>query len=145
MKQKFPFVAIGLILVGLLTATIYGFRSALIPPSQPISEKVSQVVPETIPVSQKIDYAGKLVSVSAELTAQKEETALQLLQRTRSIETKHYDFGDLVQKIDGIEDAKGGFYWIYYINGEAAKVGASEYKLQPNDVIEWRLQKESGL
>src|SRR3989344_5335623 len=38
--------------------------------------------------------------------------------------------------------AEGG-YWQYWINGNYASVGASEYLLKPGDKIEWKFSKSS--
>lgn len=46
-----------------------------------------------------------------------------------------------VTKIDDFEqDPDNNKYWLYYINGESATVGANEYQLQEDDQIEWRLE-----
>ncbi len=51
--------------------------------------------------------------------------------------------GFFVEEINGLAQDKGeGRYWIYYINGETAKVGVSQYKIKENDVISWKYEKE---
>lgn len=47
--------------------------------------------------------------------------------------------GFFVESINGIE-AKNGNTWIYYINGKKATVGVSSYKLQKEDLIEWKYE-----
>jgi len=50
--------------------------------------------------------------------------------------------GFFVEEINGLsQDKKAGMYWIYYINGEKALVGISQYKLKENDVITWNYEK----
>jgi hypothetical protein len=50
--------------------------------------------------------------------------------------------GFFVEEINGLsQDRKAGMYWIYYINGEKALVGISQYKLKENDVITWNYEK----
>lgn len=47
--------------------------------------------------------------------------------------------GFFVEEINGKrQNPKEKKYWIYYINGEKAKVGISTYIVQLNDVIEWK-------
>jgi len=54
---------------------------------------------------------------------------------------KYSNLGIMVQEINGIKnDPKNNQYWIYYINGEAAKIGISYYQLKPNDLIEWKFE-----
>lgn len=51
--------------------------------------------------------------------------------------------GFFVEEINGLaQDKQGGIYWIYYINGEKAPLGVSQYKLKANDVIAWSYEKE---
>lgn len=51
--------------------------------------------------------------------------------------------GFFVEEINGLpQDKEKGFYWIYYINGEKAPVGISQYKLKANDIITWKYEKE---
>lgn len=50
--------------------------------------------------------------------------------------------GFFVEEIMGIAgDTKENKYWIYYINGEKAKVGVSDYTVQPEDTITWKYEK----
>src|SRR3990172_2073895 len=57
--------------------------------------------------------------------------------------TKQYDFGVYVDVIEGVKGEKG-YYWIYYINGTPAMQAADQYKVQPNDVIEWKYEAEKA-
>lgn len=50
--------------------------------------------------------------------------------------------GEFVEEINGIKNNQAtGEYWIYYINGESAKMGVSNYIIKPNDVIKWNYEK----
>ena len=50
--------------------------------------------------------------------------------------------GFFVNEINGVKnDAKNNKYWIYYINGQSAKVGISNYKLINNDLIDWKYEE----
>ena len=71
------------------------------------------------------------------------ESALDVLKRTHTVELKHYDFGDVADSIDGTVGGKDGRYWIFYVNGKMSQVGAGEYKIQPDDKIIWKYQKEN--
>lgn len=50
--------------------------------------------------------------------------------------------GEFVEEINGLKnDAQTGKYWIYYINGESAKLGISQQTVKPNDIITWNYEK----
>jgi len=49
--------------------------------------------------------------------------------------------GYFVEEINGTKnDNQLGKYWIYYINGQAAKIGISSYILKNNDSITWKYE-----
>lgn len=141
MKQKYLFIVVGLVIVGFISVAAYRLRTISFP-FTPLPQKIAEEVPSAILITQSIDYAGRMASSSADLTLKKKETALRVLQDSHIVEVKHYDFGDLVQKIDGVENSAGGYYWIYYVNGQTANVGASQYQPKMGDLILWRLEKE---
>lgn len=50
--------------------------------------------------------------------------------------------GFFVEEINGQKNnTNTNTYWIYYINGEAAGVGISNYILKPGDIISWKYEK----
>ncbi len=68
------------------------------------------------------------------------ETALGLITKSHLTQTKEYSFGTLVESIDNVKGGTDGKYWLFYVNGKQATVGAGDYKLQSGDSIEWRLE-----
>ena len=47
--------------------------------------------------------------------------------------------GQFVESINNLKnDKQNGKYWIYYLNGQPAQIGISNYILKPNDLIEWK-------
>ena len=49
--------------------------------------------------------------------------------------------GYFVDEINGIKnDNQNNKYWIYYINGQSAKMGISSYVLKNNDLITWKYE-----
>ncbi len=49
--------------------------------------------------------------------------------------------GGFITSINGVhQDEDAGKYWLYYINGEFAQVGAGEYIVQEGDEITWKLE-----
>jgi len=88
-----------------------------------------------------VDYGnGETVTVNVDLSeTQTAISALEYFADTYNInlETTQYDFGVLVDSINGKENTED-FAWIYFVNGESASVGADQYKLNPGDTILWK-------
>ena len=54
---------------------------------------------------------------------------------------KNYSFGAYVYSVEGFADDSGkGEYWQYYFNGNLAPVGASDFRISEEGVLEWRLE-----
>jgi len=72
--------------------------------------------------------------------------AMQLLQidsrQPFTFSAKNYPgMGYFIEEINGIKnDTKTNTYWIMYVNGQSAQVGASQYILKPNDIITWKYE-----
>ncbi|MBU2542625.1 DUF4430 domain-containing protein [Patescibacteria group bacterium] len=77
-------------------------------------------------------------------------TVFELMQTLTAMSIKPFSFsgkdygtgmGYFVTEINGTKnDPQAGKYWIYYINGESAKVGISNYIINKGDVIEWKYE-----
>lgn len=69
------------------------------------------------------------------------KTALELLKTSgKNVETNKSSAGEYVTKIDGQPVADAKKYWMFYINGQAATVGADQYKTKTGEKIEWKLE-----
>lgn len=68
------------------------------------------------------------------------ETALGLIKASHKTQVKEYSFGTLVESIDEVKNGESGKYWVYFVNGKMADVGADQYKLLKGDKIEWKWQ-----
>ena len=67
-----------------------------------------------------------------------DQTAMRALDRLTDIETD--SGGKFVTAINGVEqDTKKKLAWLYYIDGKAAKKGATEIRLEAGDVEWWDL------
>ena len=94
-----------------------------------------------IRMTQRIVHSPSEASSSAQpMDVRDGETALELIKRTHPVVTKDYDFGTLVESIDGVKNGSDNKYWILYVNGKQASVGAGAYTIQNNDLIEWRFE-----
>lgn len=50
--------------------------------------------------------------------------------------------GYFVEEINGVKNnPQTGEYWIYYVNGQSATVGTSQYIVKKDDVITWKYEK----
>lgn len=76
-------------------------------------------------------------------------SVLNLMQNLSASSIKPFSFsgqeyaglGFFVDEINGVKnDASANKYWLYYINGENATVGISEYIVKPNDIIQWKYE-----
>ncbi|TSC96743.1 MAG: hypothetical protein CEN88_285 [Candidatus Berkelbacteria bacterium Licking1014_2] len=70
------------------------------------------------------------------------KTALELLKKQTTVETKTSgELGEYVVTINGLPTAaEAGKYWLFYVNGQMATVGADKYQTKTIDTIEWRLE-----
>jgi hypothetical protein len=69
------------------------------------------------------------------------KNALELLKSTATVETQNYEgIGELVTSINGIPSTAEN-YWIFYVNGEQAQVGAGEYITKSTDQLSWRYEQ----
>ncbi len=71
---------------------------------------------------------------------------LKMKAKEKDIEFSYKDYGGsmgiFITSINGFSNTKDK-WWQYYVNGEYAKVGISNYKVQVGDVIEFRFDKEN--
>lgn len=124
-KKIFPVVLVVLVFISLIS-----FRSR--PASAPINQ-------DTITVTQEIISPDSQPNKQT-FSASSSDSVLDLLKRTQTVTTKDYDFGTLVESINGVTNGTDSKYWLYQINGKAADVGASQYKLQDKDIITWEFK-----
>jgi hypothetical protein len=66
-------------------------------------------------------------------------SALALLKQKAAVQTKQSQYGEYVVSINA-NDGGGKKYWLFYVNGQEATVGAGAYITKSSDAIEWRLQ-----
>ena len=54
------------------------------------------------------------------------------------------DLGQLIEEINGIKNSvREKKYWIYYINGQKAQIGISNYHPNAHDIISWKYEDET--
>jgi hypothetical protein len=84
---------------------------------------------------------GSIPIVSASVPAGL--TALQALERKADVETSYG--GRFVASIEGLAGSLSSQHaWFYSVNGIEADVGATEYRLRPDDVLWWDYRSWAG-
>lgn len=56
-------------------------------------------------------------------------------------EKTYTGMGKFIDELNGIK-GNGEKNWIYYVNGEKAKIGVSVYKLKSGDVVSWKYEND---
>lgn len=84
-------------------------------------------------------------TVEIKINVGQEKTAFEALQKVVKdnnwpLITKQYDFGVLVEGINGKINTKDKA-WIFLVNQEAGKMAADKQKVNPGDVVEWKYEK----
>ena len=76
---------------------------------------------------------------------EEDETVYQFMKNLQNVKENNFSFsgedhpglGFFIKEIDGVK-GKAGSYWIYYVNGEEASVGVSNYILKDGDIVSWK-------
>jgi hypothetical protein len=103
-------------------------------------QKEAQSKPEV-----KAEPKKEVEDNSVKYVGENGKTALELLKAKYKVETKTFSgIGEYVTAINGIKETTGKNFWAFYVNGKQAKVGASDYKTQNTEQIEWKLEEISA-
>jgi len=96
------------------------------------SEKVSKITIDFgngKTITSNVDVDESTTAYSALVNAaQKQEI---------KIKSKEYDFGILVEEIDGVRNAKDKA-WVYFVNSKAGTISANKQKISQGDILEWK-------
>jgi len=134
LRKFLPFV----VAVLLLVVAYFNYSKYFTPKNSQVFSTPTET--QEVRVSVKVDYGTK-ANDSWEVQTNPDESALSVLQQKAQVEIKEFSFGKLVEGINGVRSGNGNF-WIYYVNGQTAAVGADQYRVKAGDVIEWKLEEE---
>ena len=70
---------------------------------------------------------------------QNDKTALELLKSSHQIETQDSSIGIFVTAIDDVKNSENK-YWMFYVDGKLASLGADQYKTKDGEKIQWRYE-----
>lgn len=106
---------------------------AATPTPTPALEKLSINVSVSAPSENY--FNSKIVE------AENGESALSVSSKAFELLYKNYSFGAYVYSVEGFADySEKGVYWQYYFNGVLAPVGASDFRVTEEGVLEWSLE-----
>jgi hypothetical protein len=103
-----------------------------------------------LPINNNIKISLEVLGKEYEVETKEGDTVFNVMKKIELENQKENKFnfkyednsnlGVFVTEINGIKGTPGK-YWIYYINGESASVGASIYKIKNGDIISWKYEK----
>ncbi|MFH0955756.1 MAG: DUF4430 domain-containing protein [Candidatus Falkowbacteria bacterium] len=95
---------------------------------------------KTVMIVNGVKYAAAIESDSSVYDL------MELLKQENKINFFGRDYSGLgffVEEINGVKNNPSGENWVYYVNGQPAQVGVSNYIIKENNVIEWKYEKKS--
>jgi len=137
-------IIIAIFLIGFLIGREYVIAPTVSPDK---NEAVEQS--EEDGVSLIIDFGDGEIQDFSSIKIEDGISAFELLKKITTesgIELKYKDYGGelgvMVEVIGGVEDSLADEkFWQYWVNGQYAKIGASNYELKDGDVVEWKYIK----
>ena len=91
----------------------------------------------------KIEDTAYEISVLFTSTAYDQLVSASVAGKIKFYSKNYGSLGNMVEEINGIKNsARDSMYWIYYINGKKAHIGASNYFIHAGDVISWKYEDE---
>jgi len=112
-------------------------------------EKAETPKPVSAPAEEKINAVMIISGLKHEAAVKPGGSAYDLMNLLKmenkiNFSGKNYSgLGFFVEEINGLKNNPLGENWIYYVNGQPAQVGVSNYLIKNDDIIEWRYEKES--
>lgn len=115
-----------------LTLLVYFAWNTYQAPVSDSMDKISDQSPSPTPVGRKVvGYSGI-----------EGKNALEILKSSHEVVTKTSTYGEYVDSIDGVLGGVEGRYWIVYVDGQMAAVGADKLMTTSNQKIEWKFETE---
>lgn len=129
--NRFITLAIFLIVVGVF---VFNKKSTQEVSPKPVIEQQAEVSPSpTSEVAEQKESYEFTATMSGQI-------ALDLVQSQVKLDLKEYDFGTMVEGVNSLK-ADVNHYWALYQNGDYAKVGIADVKLEKGEKIELKYEE----
>jgi hypothetical protein len=86
-----------------------------------------------------VDYAN---TITDQMSVYDFMSQLRAEGKINFIEQNYAGMGKFIQSINGISGNENEA-WIYYVNGQEAQVGVSNYKIKPGDLVSFKYEKSN--
>ncbi|MDO8592723.1 MAG: DUF4430 domain-containing protein [bacterium] len=112
-------------------------------------KKIEQPPIVSAPAEEKIKMAIIINGINYETEIKVGSSAYDLMNNLRqenkiSFSGKNYaELGFFAEEINGVKNNPSGENWLYYVNGQPAQVGISNYIIKNNDIIEWKYENKN--
>jgi hypothetical protein len=116
-----------------VSLTFYIFRQGNVK-----SKSNQTVIEEVAPLATPSQ--AELVTSHLIIATEDSQSAWDLLQSSKEVNFKEYDFGIFIEGINGLMSDESHF-WSVYVNGESALVGVKDITLNKDDMIEFKYEE----
>lgn len=115
-----------------------------IPPPVNIQEVATNITPaekESVGIVTKLEINDQVFETRIENQTNVYEFMKMLRDegKINFVEKTYIGMGKLIVSINGIK-SNGQKTWIYYVNGQEAKIGISNYQITPGDTVSWKYE-----
>lgn len=146
-KMKVLLVAIAIIAIGFILVWFKILGNLSPAPDTTTENEATQsgAVQVQAKVDLYVDYGNGKTTSFERVPIDSKGTVYSLLTKKMnetgsSVTTKSYDFGTMVDSINGIKSSNE-YFWAYSVNEQTASVAADKYILKNGDVVEWKYTK----
>ena len=115
-----------------------------VPVGQSNLASASKAIEQTeITVDLSIDYGNGDIQTFPSQELRSGDSVLTLLEKSGvALEKRNFPgVGVFIEAINGVHNT-GNYYWQFWVNGEYATVGASQYALRNGDEVLWKRTNE---
>lgn len=143
-KMKWLLIAVSIISAGFLF-TWFNLLGNINPVNNAEDQSISITPGQKIKVDLYIDNGSGKVTSYDDTEINEGDTSYSVLFKKMNetgtpVLTKNYDFGMMVESINGIA-ASDSHFWSYSVNGQPGTVAADKYLLKEGDAVEWKYTK----
>ncbi len=93
---------------------------------------------KTVVLSISAEAHGETI-LEKQVEMPKGSNAFDAMKENSELEVQEFDFGVMVNGIEGVVAGENE-YWALYINGAYAEKGIADYSIEENTQIEWKLE-----